>query len=100
MNLDLDAARAARADSENEPLEVRLDGKTFLAARPVKLATIVAIGELQEGDLAGLKRAIIAIFGHDQAQGVLDAGLSFDDVPLILTALIGGGEGESPASTG
>lgn len=100
MNLDLDKARAARDDADRKPLEVKLGGKKFKASRPVTLATIVAVGELQEGDISGLKRAIVGIFGEAQAAAVLAAGLDFEDVPLVLAALLGGDEGESPASTG
>lgn len=100
MNLDLDKARAARADADKEPLGVKLGGKTFKAKRPLSMATIVAAGELQEGDLSALKRVVAGIFGKSKAQAVLDAGLDFADLPLLLEALLGGDEGEAGASTG
>lgn len=96
MSLDLDAARA---DKDREPLIVHLDGRDFLAKRPLEMRVIVAAGDLQDGDMKALKRVVDGMFG-DQADAILDAGLTFDDIPLLMEALIGGGEGESDASTG
>ena len=89
---DLDAARLAEADASRRPLPVRLGGKTFQVPRPLPLG--VGFG-LAEGDW---KLVVDSLFG-EQAREAVTAGLTSDDVILILDRLTGG-PGKSGSSSG
>lgn len=90
--LDLDAARAADADANRRPLSVRLGGQVFAVPRPFPLAVSFAAAE---GDWRGM---VTGLFG-DQADAVLEAGLTQSDVADIFERLMGG-PGKSPTSAG
>ena len=90
--LDLDAARAAEADSSRRPLLVRRGGKEFSIARPLPLAVTFAASE---GDWKGIVRGL---FG-ERSDEALEAGLTREDVSDIFDRLMGG-PGKSESSSG
>lgn len=89
---DLDAARAADADASRQPFPFRFGGKVFHIPRPLPLKVSFAFGD---GDWKGIVRGL---FG-DQADEVLDLGLSSDDAIMLVNQMLGG-QGKSKASHG
>lgn len=76
--LDLDAERAARR-AETEPLQVTLGGVTYeLWDTPLKVGMLLA-----RADFHG---AVAEMFGADNAQAVLDAGITMPELNTIIAA--------------
>lgn len=76
--VDLDAARAARAETNGGPLEVVLGGQTFElpAEMPLEVPVLFSAGDLRGG--------IALLVGDDRVDAFLATGLSDADVEELV----------------
>jgi hypothetical protein len=92
--IDLDGARAARAESASEPVSLVFGGDTFTL--PVELPADFAL-YAAEGNL---RACVVALLGED-ADAFFAWKPSMDDLTALVTGaskVYGMSEGESPAS--
>ena len=92
--INLDAARAARAEASREPVTLTLDGKDITL--PIELPADFAL-KASEGDLRG---AVVALLGDD-ADWFFGLRPSMDDLNALVEGAgqaYGMREGESAAS--
>lgn len=94
MNLDLNAARAARAEQEREPMTVTLGAKTFglPSELPTRFAMLSATGDWVEA---------MTLLLNGQADAFFDESTTADlqeFVEQIATLYAGASSGESSAS--
>jgi hypothetical protein len=97
--VDLDALHKARAEANGECPVLVIGGAEYTLPAVPPMAVLVGIAELQSGNLAGLKDALVALFG-DNVRAVLAAGLDLEDFGPIFSDAYGVEAGELPASGG
>lgn len=97
--VDLDAIRRARAEKALPPPTVRFAGREWTLAPGPPASVLIGVGELQEGQLSGLRDVIGGIFGPDNIDAILAAGFDVEDLEPVLGAY-GLDVGESSASPG
>lgn len=108
--VDLDAARAARAEANGERPTVTFGGKTYELPIEMPFAIVESVGELQKAQddqdgiaVAGILANIAQSMFGDRYQEFLAAGPSMTDMQSLLenvAGLYGLTPGESPASEG
>lgn len=91
--VDLNARRAARAEKQGDPPEVRLGDDVFVLRREVPLNFAELAGANRLRDCCAL------IVGEDRVDQFLAHGISGEDLEDILREAYGQEPGESPAST-
>lgn len=108
--VDLDAARVARAEANGKSPTIMFGGKTFDLPPEMPFAIVESVGELtkaqEDGDgfaTAALLSQIARSLFRDRYQEFLDIGPSMTDMQTLLenvAGLYGLNTGESPASEG
>lgn len=81
--VDLDAARAARLEAADDAPIVKLGGQDF------GLPTEIPIGVALHGEAGEIKAALGALFGPENVDAVLAAGLTAQDLEVIVSEAYG-----------
>lgn len=81
--IDLDAARAARAETRGEPIVVRLGGKDYPLPAELPADVVTSFGMVMRGDVAALNDALVSLFGPE-LPAIKAVGLSWEDEKLLL----------------
>lgn len=92
--IDLDAARAARQETADDPAVIRFGGKDFELPRELPLDFAIAA---QHGDLRGIVKALL----NGQSDEFFELGPSLQDVEMIADQaahIYGVAVGDSSAS--
>lgn len=97
---DFDAARAARQEAEDERPVVVIGGTKYELPAAPPLLSIIGLGRCQAGDLLGLRDVIVALFGRDHVDPVLEAGFDLVDFEALFMDVYGMDVGEPLASGG
>lgn len=102
--IDLDAAKAARAEARGDAVaDVVFGGERFALPAEIPASILDGVAAAGTGDIAGIRRAIDALLGPDEGARFYALGPSLDDLLALLTAAVeasglGGDLGESSAS--
>lgn len=96
--LNLDEARKARAETQGPAPVVTVDGVDYILPKSPPAIAFVALAEVQAGDMTQVKPALAALFGDENIDALLAAGLDLDDLGDILDLYDLGGEGLGEAS--
>lgn len=78
---------AARAEAEETPPVIRIDGETFALPVELPLAVIEELGLLQGGDLGALRRSVAALSGEAWAR-LENESLSLEDALDLLGGIV------------
>lgn len=99
-SFDLDAARAARREAEDEATVVVFGGTKYEMPPAPPATVLVGLGRVQEGRLVGLEDVIGGLFGREAVPDVLAAGFDLEDLAALFSEVYGMDVGEPPASGG
>lgn len=88
---DLDAKRreraAARAEAEETPVRIRVNGDVYDLPVELPLEVLDALGRLQNDDAAALKPALAALVGPDAWAAMDDGTLTINDAADVLAGI-------------
>ena len=108
MAIDLDAAKAARREQQEQEPELTYGGKTWKLPVELPLDTVIAIADLEQAiergtgnDAAALFREVAASLLGDDAAEFLALQPSIQDIGVLISGLVdeyGLTPGESEAS--
>lgn len=89
VNIDLDAARAARREANGEAPTITFDGKTFTlpVELPFEVAAQIAAMQKDE-DASGIRGAVEAFLGSDAASDFFESRPSVADVNALVEGLV------------
>ena len=82
--IDLNAARAARAEARGEPVTVELGDDVYELPAEMPASVIGCIARAQAGDPSGMLEAMAALVGDGFDEMVTKHRLSLDDLMVLL----------------
>lgn len=82
--IDLNAARAARAEARGEPVTVELGDDVYTLPAEMPASVIGCIARAQAGEPSGMLDAMSALVGPDFDEMVTKHNLSLDDLMVLL----------------
>lgn len=96
--IDLDAARAARAEKRGPAPVVVLDGKEYELPPELPGHVVTAFGMAMKGEVDSLEAAVRDLFGEHYEE-ISKARLSFDDQMVLLEGALAAYDFELPESS-
>lgn len=93
--VDLDAARRARTETQEEPVVATLGGVDYELPPSLPAIVLIGVGRLQRGQLDGFEDVLEGMFGAKWEEAV-KGGFDLDDLELLLAEVYD--LGEAPAS--